>query len=202
MSDSSVTAAAKSEEFSLPLFVLTVVATLAALLAALRLFAPWVWEAQFQAPLWQGVVAFLAMSLVMSGVEYFFHRYVLHTPAIPFLRRLYRQHTLHHGSSSSRCSLSWQTCRMAASGCCSQEGSAIRPGWCFSSGTAYGIITRYGIPSCSEGAPATFWRFCFFSFPGLDHSGCPRFTSDGLHKKAGPCGAGSILRRRLRAADE
>ena len=29
-------------------------------------------------------------------MEYFFHRYVLHLPAIPFLRRLYRQHTLHH----------------------------------------------------------------------------------------------------------
>lgn len=84
------------EEFSLPLFVLTVVATLTGLLAALRLFAPAVWTAQFLAPLWKGAVAFVAISLVNCCMEYFFHRYVLHTPAIPFLRRLYRQHTLHH----------------------------------------------------------------------------------------------------------
>jgi hemolysin III len=87
---------AKHEEFSLPLFVLTVLATLVALLAALRLLAPVVWTAQFLAPVWQGVTAFLVISLVNTFVEYFFHRYVLHTPAIPFLRRLYKQHTLHH----------------------------------------------------------------------------------------------------------
>jgi hemolysin III len=84
------------EEFSLPLFVLTILATLTGLLAALRLFAPSVWAAQFLAPLWKGGVAFIAVSLVNCCMEYFFHRYVLHTPAIPFLRRLYRQHTLHH----------------------------------------------------------------------------------------------------------
>ncbi len=84
------------EEFSLPLFVLTVLTTLAGLLAALRLFAPGVWVEQFLAPPWKGVVAFFAVSLVNCFVEYFFHRYVLHRPAVPFLRRLYRQHTLHH----------------------------------------------------------------------------------------------------------
>lgn len=94
MTESSVEA--NHEEFSLPLFVLTILATLAGLLAALRLFAPHVWTAQFLAPLWAGVVAFLVMSLVNCFMEYFFHRYVLHTPAVPFLRRLYRQHTLHH----------------------------------------------------------------------------------------------------------
>ncbi len=86
----------ETEEFSLPLFVLTVLATLAGLLAALRLFVPDVWAAQFLAPAWKGVVAFVAVSLVNAFVEYFFHRYVLHTPAVPFLRRLYKQHTLHH----------------------------------------------------------------------------------------------------------
>jgi hemolysin III len=84
------------EEFSLPLFVLTVLATLAGLLAALRLFSPGTWDAQFLAPWWKAAVAFLAISFVNCVMEYFFHRYVLHTPAIPFLRRLYRQHTLHH----------------------------------------------------------------------------------------------------------
>ena len=62
------------EEFSLPLFVLTMLATLAGLLAALRLFFHGVWRAQFLAPFWQAVVAFLAISLVNCFVEYFFHR--------------------------------------------------------------------------------------------------------------------------------
>src|SRR5690606_11205042 len=86
----------ETEEFSLPLFVLTVVATLAGLLAALRLFAPSVWDQQFLAPIGKAIIAFLVISLVNAFMEYFFHRYVLHTPAIPFLRRLYKQHTLHH----------------------------------------------------------------------------------------------------------
>ncbi|HEX2101938.1 MAG TPA: hemolysin III family protein, partial [Candidatus Synoicihabitans sp.] len=72
------------------------VSTLAALLAALRLFAPTVWDAQFQASLSGAAGAVLVISLVNCFVEYFFHRYVLHTPAVPFLRRLYRQHTRHH----------------------------------------------------------------------------------------------------------
>ena len=96
MNESPASAEVESEEFSLPLFVLTVLATLAALLAALRLFAPAVWDQQFLAPIGRGIIAFLVISLVNCFVEYFFHRYVLHTPAIPFLRRLYRQHTLHH----------------------------------------------------------------------------------------------------------
>lgn len=84
------------EEFSLPLFVLTVLITLAGLMAALRLVAPDVWTGQFIAPLWKAGVAFLVMSLVNCFFEFFFHRYILHMPAIPFLRRLYKQHTLHH----------------------------------------------------------------------------------------------------------
>ena len=87
---------AEHEEFSLPLFVLTVLATLAGLLAALRLFAPSIWTQQFLAPIWAAGVAFLIVSVVNCFLEYFFHRYVLHMPAVPFLRRLYRQHTLHH----------------------------------------------------------------------------------------------------------
>ncbi len=86
----------ETEEFSLPLFTLTVLATLAGLFAALRLFAPEVWTAQLLAPAGKGAVAFVAISVVNAFIEYFFHRYVLHTPAIPFLRRLYKQHTLHH----------------------------------------------------------------------------------------------------------
>ncbi|HYC69833.1 MAG TPA: hemolysin III family protein [Opitutaceae bacterium] len=92
----AVVAETEHEEFSLPLFVLTVLASLVALLAALRLFAPDVWAAQFMAPFGKALAAFFLVSLFNAFMEYFFHRYVLHMPAIPFLRRLYRQHTLHH----------------------------------------------------------------------------------------------------------
>jgi hemolysin III len=84
------------DEFSLRLFAITVVFSLVGLFVALRFCAPHTWAAQFLAPLWKGGVAFAVVSLVNCFIEYFFHRYVLHTPAIPFLRRLYRQHTLHH----------------------------------------------------------------------------------------------------------
>jgi len=84
------------EKFSLPLFIATVAATLAGLLTALRYIAPGVWNEQFVAPLWKGLAGFALISLVNCYMEYFFHRYVLHKPAIPGLRRLYKQHTLHH----------------------------------------------------------------------------------------------------------
>ena len=82
--------------FSVPLFIATIVASLAVLLGALRLLFPATWSAQFLSPLWKGAVAFLAISLVNCFIEYVFHRYVLHKPAVPYLRRFYRQHTLHH----------------------------------------------------------------------------------------------------------
>src|SRR5882757_7814620 len=84
-------------EFSLPLFILTVFATLAALFTALRFLFPDVWSAQFVAPAWKAATAFAVVSLLNCFVEYFFHRYVLHMPAIPWLQRFYRLHTHHHG---------------------------------------------------------------------------------------------------------
>lgn len=84
------------EEFSLPLFLFTVAATLAGLGALLYYLAPAVWDLQWVAPVWKFFAVFALISLVNCFMEYFFHRYVLHLPAIPFLRRLYRQHTLHH----------------------------------------------------------------------------------------------------------
>lgn len=84
------------EEFSLPLFAVTVLGTLAVLFAALWFVAPGVWYAQWRASFAAAAVAFLAISLLNCFFEYFFHRYLLHTPALPFVRRLYRQHTLHH----------------------------------------------------------------------------------------------------------
>jgi hemolysin III len=88
--------AAKHEEFSLPLFAATVLLTLAGLLTLLRFIAPATWDAQLLAPAWKFAVAFAGISVLNCFFEFFFHRYVLHLPAIPGLRRLYRQHTLHH----------------------------------------------------------------------------------------------------------
>ena len=87
----------EDEKFSLPLFFLTLVLSLAAFIGALRLLAPaGVWQAQVHAAAWAGAAAFLGLTLANCFVEYFFHRYVLHKPAIPLLSRFYKQHTKHH----------------------------------------------------------------------------------------------------------
>src|ERR1700733_3062277 len=87
---------ARTEAFSIPLFAATVLATLAGLLSGLRFVFPGVWQRQLLAPFSRAIAAFFIISLVNCFVEYFFHRYLLHSPTIPFLRRFYRQHTLHH----------------------------------------------------------------------------------------------------------
>jgi hemolysin III len=85
------------EHFSLPLFLFTVAASLAALVVLIKLVAPdAVWHAQISAHVWQFAVAFLVVHLLTCFIEYIFHRYVLHKPVVPFLSRFYRQHTLHH----------------------------------------------------------------------------------------------------------
>ena len=87
---------AEADEFSLPLFALTVLTSLAALLAVLHTVAPAVWSMQFLAPAWKWAVAFAGMTMVNCFFEFFFHRYILHTPALPILQKLYRDHTFHH----------------------------------------------------------------------------------------------------------
>lgn len=85
------------EKLSLPLFFLTVALSLAGLLGLCWLAAPrGVWLAQVDTTIVKFVAAFLVMHLFACFVEFFFHRYVLHKPVIPFLSRFYRQHTLHH----------------------------------------------------------------------------------------------------------
>lgn len=88
---------AKLEKFSLSLFAFTVLTTLAGLCGLLAWLAPDVWAAQFVPTWWRWLAVFAGVSLFNCFFEFFFHRYVLHQPAIPFVRRLYRQHTLHHG---------------------------------------------------------------------------------------------------------
>jgi hemolysin III len=85
------------EQFSLPLFLVTVILSLAGLYALLWLLAPAaVWQTQLSAGVWRFAAAFMAIKLFNCFLEFFFHRYVLHKPLVPFLSRFYRQHTLHH----------------------------------------------------------------------------------------------------------
>ena len=97
MAHSPVSSAPVEEKFSLPLFLFTVAASLAGLIALLWLLAPAaVWRAQTAFPVLPFIAGFLAIHLLTCCFEFFFHRYVLHRPVIGFLSRFYRQHTLHH----------------------------------------------------------------------------------------------------------
>ena len=97
MSDLPASRTPVVEKFSLGLFLTTVALSLAGIGGLLWAFAPEaVWQAQLNAAWWQFAVIFLGMKLVNCGIEFFFHRYVLHKPVVPFLSRFYRQHTLHH----------------------------------------------------------------------------------------------------------
>jgi hemolysin III len=85
------------EHFSLPLFLFTVVVSLAGLSGLLWLLAPEsVWQAQISASALHFIAAFLVIKMFNCFMEYGFHRYVLHKPVIPLLSRFYKQHTLHH----------------------------------------------------------------------------------------------------------
>jgi hemolysin III len=83
--------------FSPSRFTVTVVATLAVLAAALKLLAPpGLWLAQVSAAPWKWMAAFVAVTALNCFIEYFFHRYVLHKPVVPFFSHFYRAHTKHH----------------------------------------------------------------------------------------------------------
>ena len=85
------------ERFSLPLFLFTLTASLAALVGLLKLAAPdAVWAAQISTNAWRFAAVFLLVHLFNAFIEFVFHRYVLHKPVVPLLSRFYKQHTLHH----------------------------------------------------------------------------------------------------------
>jgi hemolysin III len=97
MADSSPSRARVEEQFSLPLFLLTIAASLGALAGLLKLVAPdAAWQAQLAGGAWRFAAAFLVMHLFTAFIEFVFHRYVLHKPVVPLLSRFYKQHTLHH----------------------------------------------------------------------------------------------------------
>jgi len=84
------------EHFSLRAFLLTLAVTVSLFCGLVRVLVPDVWAMQRHAPGWSYLGVFAAITLVNCFIEFFFHRYVLHRPAIRGLGRLYRQHTLHH----------------------------------------------------------------------------------------------------------
>lgn len=83
--------------FSLAFFGVIIIGSLAILFVMLWLLAPSVWKIQMKATWWALLATFLSVHLFNAFAEYFFHRYVLHAPLIPFLKRFWKQHTLHHG---------------------------------------------------------------------------------------------------------
>jgi len=86
----------ETQKFSLSLFVITITLTLIGLFSALYLASPAVWGIQIKASIISVCAVGLTIHLVGAFVEFFFHRYVLHAPVIPFLSYFYRQHTHHH----------------------------------------------------------------------------------------------------------
>lgn len=86
----------KEERFSVALFLLTIVVTLAVLFGALAWMFPAVWSAQLAAPALAFAAVFVGAHAFGGFAEYFFHRYVLHAPLVGALSYFYKQHTLHH----------------------------------------------------------------------------------------------------------
>lgn len=83
-------------KFSVTLFAITITLTFAGLCGVLALVAPGVWRAQLAAPWWMLAIVIVAAHCAAGVFEFFFHRYVLHAPLLPFLSHFYKQHTLHH----------------------------------------------------------------------------------------------------------
>ena len=83
-------------KFSVTLFAITNALTFAGLCGILAFLAPSVWRAQLAAPWWMLAIVILGAHCAAGVFEFFFHRYVLHAPLLPFLSRFYKQHTLHH----------------------------------------------------------------------------------------------------------
>lgn len=82
--------------FSVSLFAFTVSVTLIIYFQAVKFFAPVLFTASIERPLWQWLTVFVIGHIMAGFAEHPFHRYLLHNP-VPFFERLYSQHTLHHG---------------------------------------------------------------------------------------------------------
>lgn len=92
----------EARHFSLPLFITNIAVSLSIFLGLFWLIAPKQWRAETQASVSVFIITFLSVHILTAFVEFFFHRYVLHSPAIPFLSYLYKSHTLHHSLTRVR----------------------------------------------------------------------------------------------------
>lgn len=91
-----------SNPFSLSLFFLTITTTLAVFFVPLAIYLPSFWQRQISFPIWKYAIVFLCAHFLACFVEFFFHRYFLHSCKFRFLKRFYTQHTLHHALTSVR----------------------------------------------------------------------------------------------------
>lgn len=96
MSASAIGGGKIEPKFSIWLFLLVNVVSFAGICACLAFLAPNVWRAQLAAGWLPVLTVFLVVHGTAAFVEFFFHRYVLHAPLVPFLAYFYKQHTLHH----------------------------------------------------------------------------------------------------------
>lgn len=93
---------ATPKRFSVPRFLLFTALQFSAVLIAGRALFPDIWAAQLRAGPWAFLAVFLAMLGHNSFWEWGFHRYVLHTVVIPWLRKLATAHRLHHALTPIR----------------------------------------------------------------------------------------------------
>ena len=82
--------------FSFWKFGLGILMQYAGLLVAIRLLVPAVWARQVAAGPWALALVFLLGHLGTCVFEWFFHRYLLHSVTIGWLRRLAHAHRNHH----------------------------------------------------------------------------------------------------------
>ena len=90
------------DRFSVLLFVIINTLFLGIIYTSVALSAPDMWKQEMRSGWVSLVITFLVVHLATAFFEFFFHRYVLHAPAIPFLAYFYKQHTHHHALTSVR----------------------------------------------------------------------------------------------------
>lgn len=77
-------------------YIVSNLLTLTLIFAAIKLLAPTVWTSQLATSPLTILVTAVGLHFCFAFVEFFFHRYVLHTPVFTLFRHFYQQHTTHH----------------------------------------------------------------------------------------------------------
>ncbi|MFA6536199.1 MAG: hypothetical protein WC250_02365 [Candidatus Paceibacterota bacterium] len=88
--------------FSVWRFAIVVGTTLTLFLTAFSLTCPTTWQNQLSASRISYLGIFILGQVTCCFAEWFFHRYILHAAPIGFLKRLCKQHTLHHALTTVR----------------------------------------------------------------------------------------------------